>query len=108
LSDLVLKEILVNLVLGLKCKNTVLDSFSGFLRLVAINTRLFSIINDVGDFITESKVDSMLVLELLSHNINIFTEVTVAALQIVELDESFVELVLLKTNVSLVMVHLGS
>lgn len=55
-----------------------------------------------------SLVDSALVLLLLSHNINLLSERPVFSLEVVELGESFVELVFIDLSLVVVPSHLGS
>ena len=95
----------VNIVLGFKGQNLVLSLFRASLTSLGEVVELFDSINDAFDLTVESVVYLILDILLFTANVDLFAEVLVLALEVVETCQCLVKLVFKTFDLGLVGLH---
>jgi hypothetical protein len=106
--DLSLEVKLLVFMLSLKSQNLVLSFLRCSLSMVGGNVKLFSLIIDSKNLRVVTAVNSVLIFEFLSHDINLLSQLTIRSLEFVVLDEILINLILKSLALVLVLSYLGS
>ena len=96
---------LVNVVLGFKGQNLVLSLLGASLTGLGKIVELLDAIDDSFDLTVESIINLILDILLFTANVDLFAQVLVLALEVVEACQSLVKLVLKTFDLSLVGFH---
>jgi len=91
--DLSLETVFLGFVLGFERKDLVVGLFRNSLALEGSCVKFLSLLVSDLEFMVVDSIDSVLVLLLLSHDVNFRSEPLVFSLQIIEFDQAFVKLV---------------
>jgi len=105
--NFLLEDELIRLMLRLKSQDLVVSLFRVTLSEHNLTVHLFAVLSNVLDLAVVAFVDPFLFLLLLTHDINLTTELFVLSLEVRVLDKSFIELVLIGFDVVHIVLHLG-